>query len=48
MMDRYYSVTALNVETLDDLLKAVKERFSFDMLGKFLKENSIHFAAYAH
>lgn len=39
---------ALNVETLDDLFKAVKERFSFDTLGEFLKENNIHFNAYAH
>jgi len=36
---------ALNVETLDDLFKAVKERFSFDTFGEFLKKNNIHFNA---
>ena len=39
---------ALNVETLDDLFKTVKERFCYDTFGEFLKDNSIHFDAYAH
>lgn len=47
-VDAYELMKALNVETLDDLFKAVKERFSYDELGKFLKENSIYFSAYAH
>ena len=47
-VDAYELMKALNVETLDDLFKAVKERFSFDTLGEFLKENNIHFNAYAH
>lgn len=47
-VDAYELMKVLNVETLDDLFKAVKERFSFDTLGEFLKENSIHFSAYAH
>lgn len=47
-VDAYELMNALNVETLDDLFKEIKEHFSFDMLGAFLKENNIHFAAYAH
>lgn len=47
-VDAYELMKALNVETLDDLFIAVKERFCFDTLGAFLKENSIHFSAYAH
>ena len=47
-VDAYELMKALNVETLDDLFKAVKERFSFDTLGEFLKKNNIHFDAYAH
>lgn len=47
-VDAYELMRALNVETLDDLFKVVKERFSFDTLGKFLQDNNIHFAVYAH
>lgn len=47
-VDAYELMEVLNVETLDDLFKAVKERFSFDTLGEFLKKNNIHFDAYAH
>lgn len=47
-IDAYDLIQALNVETLDDLFKAVKERFSFDTTGKSLKENSLHFSAYDH
>jgi len=47
-VDAYELMEVLNVETLDDLFKAVKERFSFDTLGEFLKKNDLHFDAYAH
>lgn len=47
-VDAYELMNALNVETLDDLFKVIKERFSFDTIGEFMKENNIHFAAYAH
>lgn len=47
-VDAYELMKALNVETLDDLFKTIKERFSYDTLGAFLKENSIPFDAYAH
>ncbi|MBR1725819.1 MAG: hypothetical protein IJ724_04095 [Muribaculaceae bacterium] len=47
-VDAYELMRALNVETLDDLFKTVKERFCYDTFGEFLKDNSIHFDAYAH
>ena len=47
-VDAYELMRALNVETLDDLFKTVKERFCCDTFGEFLKDNSIHFDAYAH
>ncbi len=47
-VDAYELMRALNVETLDDLFKTVKERFCYDTFVEFLKDNSIHFDAYAH
>lgn len=47
-VDAYELMKALNVETLDDLFKVIKERFCFDTFGEFLKKNNIHFDAYAH
>ena len=45
-VDAHVLMKALNVETLDDFFKVINERFSFDTLEEFLKENNIHYAAY--
>lgn len=42
-VDAYELMKALNVETLDDFFKVINERFSYDTLMEFLKENNIHF-----
>lgn len=45
-VDAHVLMKALNVETLDVFFKVINERFSFDTLEEFLKENNIHYAAY--
>ena len=46
-VDAYTLMKALNVETLDDLFKTIHERFDFDTLSDFLKENKIYYCGYA-
>lgn len=38
----------LQVETLDDLFKVIKERFCFSELKQFLDDNGINHGYYAH
>jgi hypothetical protein len=47
-VDAYELMKALQVETLDDLFNVIKERFSFDSLGRFLDDNGIGYGCYAH
>lgn len=39
---------ALNVDTLDELFKVIKDRFCFDAIKRFLDEKDIGYAGYAH
>ena len=47
-VDVYALMKALNVDTIDDLFKVIKERFCFDSLGRFLDDNGIGYGSYAH
>lgn len=47
-VDAYALMKALQVDTLDDLFKVIKERFGFDSLGRFLDDNGIGYGCYAH
>ncbi len=47
-VDAYALMKALNVVTIDDLFKVIKERFYFDSLKRFLDDNGIGHGYYAH
>lgn len=47
-VDAYSLMKALNVDTLDDLFKVIKERFCFNELKQFLDDNGINHGYYAH
>ena len=43
----YKLMEALNVDTLDELFKVIKDRFCFDSIKEFLDEKNIGYAGYA-
>lgn len=47
-VDAYELMKALQVETLDDLFKVIKDRFHFGSLKRFLDDNGIGHGYYAH
>ena len=47
-VDAYALMKALDVDTIDDLFKVIKERFHFDSLKHFLDDNGIGHGYYAH
>ena len=47
-VDAYKLMKALNVDTLDDLFKVIRERFCFSELKQFLDDNGIGHGYYAH